>query len=81
MLAGGERLLLRTKPNYLAVGVLSRVPLEPDLVRPAPFTHRLEDWSERHAVGRNRITDVWRNVLFFVPQKYSVRNHFLQMAD
>ena len=58
-----------------------RVLLEPDLVFPAPFTHRLEGWSECHAVGRNRITDVWRNAPFFMSQKYSVRHHFLQMAD
>jgi hypothetical protein len=54
-----------------------RAPLKPDLVFPAPFTHRFENWCERYAVGRNRIADVWRNAPFIVSQKYSVRHHFV----
>ena len=26
-------------------------------------------------------SDVWRNAPFVMPQKYSVRHHFVQMAD
>jgi hypothetical protein len=74
----GEHLLALSQ---LFSSEMFRVPVEPGLVFPAPITHRFEHWCERHAVRRNGIADVRRNTPSVMPQKDSIRYHFVQMAD